>query len=475
MLAVRQIVAVRPRLVVPAAGSNAALLALISATTLLRLIWSFALEASNDEAYNFLYTVYPDWSQFDHPPMTMLVERLGIALFGGTITPLSLRIGFVLLGAASTWLMARWTERLFDDPCAGFYAALGLNFTAYFTIKAGSFALPDGPMSFFTIATLWALTEAISKPPRIGPWLLVGVCWALAMTSKYHAVFLPAAALLFIAVTPTARCHLRSAGPYVAAMIGLAGLVPTLLWNANHEWASFGFQGGRAVGFGFRPLKLLSYLGEQSLHWFPWIWIALHIVLVKGLRHWRTRSESERLLLCQAAVPLGFFLAIATIKGAMAHWALIGFLPLYPLLGQAWASDAIARPAWLARWHRFMAAATVALVAAILIVVRLFTDEWSASGHLAFESGGVVPALCFRADDARGFAFWSRPEDWLGHDGLLVDVKNNPQLLEHYAPYFRSIELLTSFPMTRGGQPMLTVRVYLCTGLIEPYPFRSHR
>lgn len=494
----------RPLVRVPRVGTSSAHFLLILTTSILRLGWAAGVEASNDEAYTYLYTVYPDWSQFDHPPMTMLVERLGLALFG-SVSPLSLRFGFVILGAASTWLMAAWTTRLFDDGRAGFFAALALNLTGYFAMKVGSFALPDGPMTFFALATLWALTEAFAKPPCIRPWLLVGVCWGFALASKYHAIFLPAGALAFAALTPSVRRHLLSPGPYLAVAIGLLGFLPTLVWNAQHEWASFAYQGGRAIAYGFHPEKLASYVAVQAALWFPWIWVPLALVFVGRLREWRTLADTERFLLVQSAIPLGFFLAVALVRGAMPHWALIGLLPLYPLLGRAWAMTAMRRRLLV------MIAAAVVIPLAILVNVRsgwfpatrldpsrefsgwesvgrelsarglldrpntfLFTEDWYASGHLAFESRGRLPVLCYRADDARGFAFWSKPSDWLGHDGLLIDCKDTPGLVNHYAPFFRRVELLASFPMTRGGRPMLTVRVYLCTEQLVPYPFKGH-
>ncbi len=500
----------RPRVRWPDLGSRSALFALVVVATAVRFVWAAWLEASNDEAYNFLYTVHPAWSQFDHPPATMLVERFGLALFG-TVSPLALRFGFVLLGAASTVLLALFTARLFADARAGFFAALALNVTGFFAVKAGSFALPDGPLTFFAFATLWALAEAFAGPPRLRPWLVVGACWGCALASKYHAVFLPAGAVAFALTTPTARRHLRSPGPYLAVAIGLLGFLPALIWNAGNGWASFAYQGGRAVGLGVRPDKLAQYVGEQMVVWFPWMWLALAAALVRGLRSWRTATDAERHLIAQATVPIAFFLAIAGTRGAMAHWGWIGFLPLFPLVGRAWADASRARPERTRRVAILVSLAAAGLLLAILLYVRsgwfpatprgpardfsgwesvgkelrarglldrpntfLFTDDWHASGHLAFESAGHVPVLCYRSDDARGFAHWSRPEQWIGWDGLFIEKKDGADPAAQFAPFFRKIELLATFPMTRGGRPMQAVRVYLCTEQIRPYPFRRH-
>ena len=60
--------------------SRRALWTLIAVSGLLRLAWSASLGLGNDEAYHYLFTVHPDWSYFDHPPMTALVERAGLTL-----------------------------------------------------------------------------------------------------------------------------------------------------------------------------------------------------------------------------------------------------------------------------------------------------------------------------------------------------------------------------------------------------------
>jgi len=210
---------------------------------LLRLAWSASLGPGNDESYYYLFTVHRDWSYFDQPPMLAVVERLGIALAGGTVSAFSLRLGFILLFAGSTWLMARVTSRLYG-PRAGFLAALALNVTAYHGSAAATFALPDGPLLFFWLLTLDRLAVALDAPGTSRPWLGVGLAWGGALLSKYHAVFLPAATLLYLAIEPSARPWLRRAGPYIAVACGLALFSPVLWWNATHSWASFAFQGG---------------------------------------------------------------------------------------------------------------------------------------------------------------------------------------------------------------------------------------
>src|SRR5512137_1410859 len=88
-----------------------ALAVLIASSTLIRLAAACSLGLGNDEAYHFLYAVHPDLSYYDHPPMLAWVEMIGLTLSGSPFSALALRSGFILLFAASTWLMWRIGNR----------------------------------------------------------------------------------------------------------------------------------------------------------------------------------------------------------------------------------------------------------------------------------------------------------------------------------------------------------------------------
>ena len=136
-----------------------ALWALIALSMALRLTWAASLGPGNDEAYHYLFAVHPDWSYFDHPPMLAVVERVGLMLnsiIGGQAdSVLGLRLGFILLFAGSTWLMARLGTRIYSE-WAGFFAAFLLNVSAYHTAAAGAFGLA-------TLAACWGSVSVTSK------------------------------------------------------------------------------------------------------------------------------------------------------------------------------------------------------------------------------------------------------------------------------------------------------------------------
>jgi len=484
-----------------------ALFVVILVGALCRLAWGTALEASNDEAYHYLYTTHPALSYFDHPPMTAWVATAGITLCGGWVHPFSLRLGFVLMFAGSSWVLARWTSRWFG-AWAGVYAALLMNLAGYYA-AAGGFALPDVPYLFFGLLTMWALGEAlVAEPGRTRPWVWVGLAFGAAFLSKYHAVFLPASAVLYILVTPGTRRLLRTPGPYLAVAIGFLMFTPVLVWNATHGWASFRFQGGRAVGTGFDPAGLLASVVGPVLYLLPWVWALLVVQLFSRLRHFRSVVGIDRIIVCLAVVPITFFVGVSCFRWTLMHWPLVGFFPLFPLAGAAFAEYATtsprkARRTVVAMFVMLIGLAGVGLAQARYGIIRtsdrdpmadisgwesvaaeltargipakpksfFFTTNWYDGGQLAFALRESVPVLCYNPQDARGFAFWSNPEDWVNWDGYLITAENKPWEVEMVRPYFLKVRKVAEFPMTRGGQAFRTITVWKCVRQQYAFPF----
>ena len=129
-----------------------ALWILIAGSALIRLMCALSLGLGNDEAYHFLYAAHPALSYYDHPPMMAWVQLVALTL-SGTTAAWAVRIGFIALFGASTWLLARITTRSYG-PWAGFLAAFALNVTGYYGLAAATFALPDGPLLFFWLLTI---------------------------------------------------------------------------------------------------------------------------------------------------------------------------------------------------------------------------------------------------------------------------------------------------------------------------------
>ena len=221
--------------------------------------------------------------------------------------------------------------------------------------------------------------------------------------------------------------------------------------------------------------------------------------------------------------PIAVFTGVACIRSVLPHWALVGFLSLFPMLGQFWEARWARQPARFERRLAFFAAAPVAFAALILAqtyggvfqkggqgtlgwlprsndltldfygwdqVARelkrrglldqphsfLFTSSWYYSGQLAFATrGSATPVLCYHGWDARSFAFWSRPGDWIGQDGILVAVNNHINEPQCYERWFTRIEPIGQFDVIRAGGPVRNIRLFRCARQLVAFPFDGSR
>ena len=493
-----------------------ALGALIATSTALRLLAACNLGLGNDEAYHFLYAMHPALSYFDHPPMMAWVESIGLRLVGDPFSILGLRLGFIALAAASTWLMARIAGRWFG-PWPGFFAAMALNLSGYYGLAAGTFALPDGPLLFFWLLTIDRIDLALQRPDRLRLWAAVGLAWGLAMLSKYHAIFLAAGTVLYILARPERRRLLLRPGPYLAVGLGILVFSPVIVWNVRNGWASFAFQGARAVGtLHPRPDALLAAVGAQAAYLFPWIWLPLMVVGYRLIAGWKDRiDERERLALCLSIAPLAIFTAVACFRPVLPHWGLVGLLPLFPSLGRAIAARAAVDPRRTRRRLTFASAFSVLLLAAAVAEYRwgwlqgglgiltaktdptadaygwdqvadrldrlgllddpqtfVFTRTWYHSAQIAHAIRLKRPVSCYNLEDARGFAFWGDPRDRVGRDGVMVMINEDYTPFSFYERWFRSCEALDDFRVERGGSPLRRIRIFRLGDQVAAFPFQ---
>ena len=192
-----------------------------------------------------------------------------------------------------------------------------------------------------------ALDPAARKAsaPPLRPWVWVGLAWGGAMLSKYHGVFLPMGTALFLLLHRPARRWLAHPGPYLAQCVALLVFSPVIIWNATHEWASFLFQGGRAVGGAtLRPEGIAAGLAGPGDVSVPVDLGAAGRRARRRLPQLAARSASERFLLALSVAPLCVFTLVACFRPVLPHWGLIGLVSLFPLLGRKWSARLEARP-----------------------------------------------------------------------------------------------------------------------------------
>ena len=207
----------------------------------LRLVFAVVTPLVPDETY------YWDWSRrlaggyFDHPPVVALFIRAGTTVFG--VSAFGIRVVPVLAGLGAVLAVIALARRVGGDEAA-LRASIVL---ACIPLAGGGLVLatPDGALLLFTGLALLAVERAIrtgtSRRAALGAWALAGIWCGAAMSSKYTGILLPVSLAVALAVVPSLRRHFATPGPYVAVVLASVVMVPVLLWNAQHDWASFRF------------------------------------------------------------------------------------------------------------------------------------------------------------------------------------------------------------------------------------------
>ena len=498
------------RLKVQGTSPAVAVLILIGAFTVVRLLGSAFMGLGMDESYSTAISRDLHLSYFDHPPLHQWMAHAGGTLFGyGRWT----RLPFIALFAGTSWLMFRLAARLFGEA-AGVWAALALNLSAFFTLAAGEWVLPDGPLIFCELAAALCLTRLFFPKPGENPrtfvwWLGAGLWLGLAALSKYQAATVGLGFALFMLTTPSGRRQLTTPGPYLAGVLIVVVALPVLLWNADHDWISFTFQSSRGAPRHLAPLgPVVGVLGQVGLL-LPWVAVPLIWAIWRAIRRWRTDEASWFCLMGAAPTVILFtFLPLFGSK-VLPHWPMPGWLLTFPLLGAALAASTRAWPRWwaivsaivlLAFWGVAVSDAATAWVRDALPQAFPKTDptyeaidwsrlrgelqraglfkpgqfvvavEWNEAGKIDQALGDIDPVLVF-TQDPREYAFRPNSAKFLHHDALIIGRGPTVgQEIGAIAPHFASLAPICGFSVGRGTKHEIELTVIVAHDLLTPYP-----
>jgi dolichol-phosphate mannosyltransferase len=298
---------------------------------LLRLIYLGQAQLIPDEAYYWNYAQHMDLSFVDHPPMVAWLIWLGTAIFGDN--EFGVRISAFICGLVTMGYLYALTLNLYDKSTSMrtmlLLAILPVSFAH------GMLMTPDAPLLATWAATLYYMERALIAG-RSSAWLGMGIAFGLGILSKYTLGLLGFAALLFMILDPTARRWLFRPHPYLAAALALLLFSPVIIWNWEHDWASFLFQSRRVVGAGmdnqfsiqYLPLHILVLLTPVGL-------IAATLALLSSGDHKSPYARKRSLFVwIFTGVPLAVFVVVSMFNAPRFHWTTPLWLAVLPTI--AW-------------------------------------------------------------------------------------------------------------------------------------------
>ncbi len=508
---------------------------------LVRLIIAISLHPGFDEAYYYLYTLHPDWSYFDHPPLVAITTSIGIWLTGGTVSQFTIRIGTLLLYTGSLIFLYLSALRLFTLQIAINTLAIA-SAIPIFQIAFGILNVPDTPLLFFWALTLWLATQEFFDYRVYRPsFRLTLICLTvgLACLGKYHGFILGLGLLGFCLFSADYRRAFRSRWFFLGILLFLLTISPVLAWNIANDWVSFRFQSERAFPDSSYHLdRVLTTLGIEMLYLFPTFGLPLlwsivrtavskistfnwqqviHVSLAR--RDWESEKRSL-LLWLSLPVVLGFTL-VSGYQQILPAWKMPGYWSATILLaeriaiGRRYAQSRIPY-----RWFFSSVVIIVLLLAIALAHISsgtftnvltalkiqpdsstqifdvsqlqkglvanpkfntalkqadfVFTNRYYLGGQIgmAIEPVFHKPITCLDPD-LRGFAFWSKPKQWVGKNAIYLGTKTFQVDLDaknRYSRYFQQLTKLGEVPIRRGGVVVETFSVYQAQKMLKPFP-----
>ena len=258
-------------------------------------------ELANDEAYYHMFAERLAWGYFDHPPVTALLVWAGERLFGGE---LGVRFFFTVLQPLYLWILWRLVRPADADR----------RDAALFTVVSAS--------TLMLTAALFLLTFKRFTEGRRMAWLWMGVAMALMAYSKYHGALV---VLFALAVTPPRQ--LLRPSLYLSGAVALLLLVPHLVWQYDHDWASFAYHlsGRNSV---FKPGYIVEFLGNMLVVFNPFF-VPLYVQAWRKVKPQTTVGRALKLL---PVAFIGFFL-LSSLRGyVQPQWVIVSCFGLVYVL-----------------------------------------------------------------------------------------------------------------------------------------------
>jgi len=326
------------------------------------LVWTLAawlsrgnLDVSGDMVQNYAWGIEWQAGYSHHPPLFAWVSaawfsvmpRVDLAYY--VLSMLNAAVG--LLGVAA---LAR--RFLTSDRAA--FAALALAVSPLYSSLAIKFNANAILLSIWP----WAATffVAFMQDGRRRDAIACGALVGLAFLGKYFSVVLLCALLLVALALPPWRRRLFSANAALGVAVGIAVLVPHVLWMVDHQFSTLQFAARRSDGV---PLESLPRLAKYTLAQAGYLLPSLIFLLwsVPGARRREAAALAGRALSRPGTqpelwwltmAPLFVVAAIAAIHGtSMASvWGMAQWFAVTALWLAVWCRHGIApRVDWLKR------------------------------------------------------------------------------------------------------------------------------
>jgi 4-amino-4-deoxy-L-arabinose transferase-like glycosyltransferase len=312
------------------------------------------------------------WGYVAYPPLTPIIGRLGLVLFGPSM--LGVRLFVVLAHAISIVLTGLMVRELGGRRFAQVTAALAVALSVGSLGEANLFQYVSFDYLWWVLLAYLAIRLVKSENPRW--WLGIGAAIGLGVMTKYTIAFYLGGMAVGILLTRNRR-YLLSPWLYAGAGIALLICLPNLVWQAQHGFVSLTFLNSihtRDVSIG----RANSFYTDQLLLLLNPLTIGLAL---GGLYFTLLAPAGQRYRV------VGWMYIVTMALFAISQGRGYYTMPLYPMLvagGAYWADGWLSRQdERRVRWVRGAAAGILVVfgLAALILVL-----PWAPVGTPLFEA-----------------------------------------------------------------------------------------
>ena len=351
-----------------------------------------------DEAEYWAWSRKLGWSYFSRGPVVAWLIRLGTELLGGLSLKLTgslmfaVRFPCVILGGLTAWAVYRLVVLTTKSSRTGLIAVSLLPAIPILAL-GGVIVTSDTPLvCCWAWAAVWCYRAVQADDLRA--WLAAGAIGAIGVLAKYSFLAFPASVGLFLLVSSPHRRQLVRPGFWLMSLLsGGLGLLPIVVWNAQHGWAGANQLADR-VGLSPRASwagiwPVLSFLGgEAAALGVIWWIVGLTVLggllarLIRGRRPSSAHDTDNTVAIGFSGDPAGLMYLlclwgvlwcaclVASVLGETeANWMVPGYISLVALIAVR-TDHVLSRGGWRAR------AVIAAWCFSLAAVIAVHHMEW---------------------------------------------------------------------------------------------------
>jgi 4-amino-4-deoxy-L-arabinose transferase-like glycosyltransferase len=324
---------------------------LIKSLAILFVIFYAGIGLSPDEAQYWTWSQRLDVGYYSKPPGIAWQIWLGTSLLGSNEAGVRL---FSMLWGISQSLLIYWMALQAGlEKRAAFWSGLLMAFTPL-GVAGSFFAITDGGALFFWTAACCSVLSALHKNKEPEPWI-IGLCLGFGALFKWPVyffwIFFFTARSLWFSTLSIQKC-------LAGVILSLAGLLPSLWWNYQHDFATFRhvsatLQGGHGNVRG-NPLE---FFGSQFALLSPIIFALLILSFIPLYK--RRKELASPLLFCGLVTGLALIAAIGLsfFQKIQGNWAVFAYPTSFILISWFWREE---------KWLK------IGLLTSIVLITLLF-------------------------------------------------------------------------------------------------------